>query len=99
MKLKMLGMLTGLALLLPSASALAHADVRVDLGLGFVPPPAVVIEAEPAYYYDYGPRAYYRTYYGWYPRPYYAPRYRAYDHWRDDRRWHEQRGHRRHGRD
>lgn len=106
MKLRTIGMLAGLALLLPSTGALAHTDVQVDLGFGYAPPPAVVVE-RPAYYYDddyyYPPeRVYYRDYYGWYPRHryYYAPRAYAHSHWRghdrDDRGWHEGRGHRHH---
>jgi hypothetical protein len=93
MKLKTLGMLAGLALLLPSAAALAHTDVRVDLGFGLPPPPAVVVEERP-YYYEYEPRVYYYDDGYWHPRRYYyAPRAHGYRHdngehrgWRHHRR-------------
>ena len=105
MKLKALGMLTGLGLLLPSAGAFAHTDVYADLGLGFAPPPAVVVEEGSDYYYDYYPRT--RVYYDdyWYPRRYYySPRVYARSYWRDrdwddgrhDRGWHHGRHHHHH---
>ena len=89
MKLKTLGMFAGLAMLLPSAAALAHTDVYVDLGLRLPLPPAVVIEPEPAYY-GYYPRTrvYYDDDYG-YARRYYSPA-RVYAH----SRWHDRGAHR-----
>ena len=101
MKLKTVGMLAGLALLLPSAGAFAHTDVFV--GLGFAAPAPVVVEREPAYYYDdYYPaeRVYVERDYV-YPRRYYAPRVYAYSRGYDrgyHRGWreHEWREHERH---
>ncbi len=70
MKLKILGMIAGSALLgLQSTHAAARADVYVGLDIGI----PVVVESRPVYYYDYEPVHYYE--YREYPRYVYSPRY------------------------
>jgi hypothetical protein len=75
MKLKMLGLAVGAALLaLQSTAASADTDVWIGLDIG-VPAP-VVVERRPVYYHEYEPAPVYYYEYREYPRTYvYEERY------------------------
>lgn len=94
MKLKILGILTGAALLgLQSVPASAHTDVFVGFDIGI--PAPVVVESRPVYYDDYYDEPSYYVEYREYPRRvYYEREVRYYE--RHDRGRH--RGHYRHHR-
>ena len=85
MKLKVLGILTGAALLgLQSVPASAHTDVSIGLEFGI--PAPVVVERYPAHYYAYDPEPVYYYEYREYPRRVYYERevryYERHDHGR-----------------
>ena len=95
MKLKLLGLVAGAALMaLQSANASAHTDVVVGVQLGI--PAPVIVAPYPAVHYHWVERAPARHYYSRaYPRRHaYGHRYKVRCHERHDRGRH--RGHSRH---